>query len=124
MIDMTVVREKLAALGRLPHNWDSYGGLPIKHEIIDAVWRVLDAVKDEDVPEPHLAAGSDGGIQIEWHRSGEIEKILELEFQNHETICCLKWARKMGIEEEFDFPASDLERVRELLRWFSSKDAS
>jgi hypothetical protein len=65
-------------LSGLPENWDSYGGRPLTFE---AAFRALELLArylpSNSVP-PSVVPGSDGGVQLEWHRrAGDLEIALD-----------------------------------------------
>jgi hypothetical protein len=67
----------LSALLELPSDWDSYGGVRIKPEIVIAALNLLFETMQYDSPAPSIVPTSRGGIQLEWHRNGVD---LEVEF--------------------------------------------
>ncbi len=62
--------------GRLDHlmglseNWDGYGGVPISEETRTAVLKLLYNVLSPNDTLPSLVPGSDGAVNVEWHRPG------------------------------------------------------
>jgi len=68
------ILESIQRLSSLPEDWDSYGGRPLTFE---AAFRALEFLAgylpSNSVP-PSVVPGSDGGVQMEWHRcAGDLE---------------------------------------------------
>jgi len=57
---------KLEGFKDLELNWDSYGGLPIDHDLILQGKALLESISVADIPEPFVAPVSSGGINFEW----------------------------------------------------------
>lgn len=70
---------KLEALGRLPSNWDSYGGLSLDPASKELTLRVLGWLGFDDLPIPQVALGSGGEVHLEWRKKG---RELEVELGN------------------------------------------
>src|SRR5262245_58777229 len=66
-------RERLAELGRLDADWDSYGALPVAPQAIAAageiIGRVIDRVGVRGVPRDMMPI-ADGGVALEWRSPG------------------------------------------------------
>ena len=108
---------KIEALEDLPKNWDCEGSLPIKEAIIEAAKVFSNELGDDLVWVPDVVPMSRENLQFDWT---EGERSLELEIESPETIHYLKWDFDRGIEEEDTFPISDVEKARQLIRWFLS----
>jgi hypothetical protein len=63
---------RLDDLATLASDWDSYGAKPVAADMAIAAVRFLAevAVASPDVHQPSIVPLADGGIQVEWHRSG------------------------------------------------------
>jgi len=59
--------EEVTSLSR---NWDGYRGKAVSFRVASFAASLLERLCNEDVPAPSLVPGSDGSLQIEWHRSG------------------------------------------------------
>jgi hypothetical protein len=77
---------------RLPPDWDSYGGVPLKLDTGMFALQLLYDVMTPRVPVPLVAPTSTGGIQFEWHQDGfELELCVtapydcELSFRDRAT---------------------------------------
>jgi hypothetical protein len=62
----------MAALLRLPQNWNSYGAGPIQSAAVAAALRFLGQTMHPETPAPAVVPTSQGGVQLEWH-AGEID---------------------------------------------------
>jgi hypothetical protein len=106
---------KLEMIGRLHHNWDSYGGLPLKPEVKKLALRLLGWLGMGDLPVPAVVLGSNGTVQMEWRSNG---KELEVELRDDDTIEYLK-ASPDGTIEEGEAVQDLPRRLRELAHWLS-----
>jgi hypothetical protein len=73
------------SLSRLPQGWDSYGGTPLLHATRLRVDRFLGFIQHRDLPDPEIAIGSSGDVNVEWRFNGRelevgIRHVGELEF--------------------------------------------
>jgi hypothetical protein len=64
------VLEKLADVGSLPENWNSYGARSITAQTVAAALRLLSLIMSDVMPLPSVVPTSRGGIQLEWHTRG------------------------------------------------------
>lgn len=60
------MEELLRRFAELAEDWDSYGGSPISHDIIDEARKILTAGINLNLPPAWAAPGGDGGIGIQW----------------------------------------------------------
>jgi hypothetical protein len=89
--------EKVAALGALPENWNSYRSRPIDIDTAGfAVCTLLNNLQHDD-PMPSIVPTSNGGIMVEWHVAGVD---LEIDFRSP-TWVQLSF-EKDGTESEVD----------------------
>lgn len=63
------LKDRLNELVALPHGWDGYTGSPVSFQCASFVANMLERLYQEDVPTPSLVPGSDGSLQVEWHRN-------------------------------------------------------
>jgi len=71
--------EKIALLGSLPENWNSYRSQPINIETAGfAICTLLNHLQHDD-PMPSVVPTSGGGILVEWHVAGVD---LEIDFRS------------------------------------------
>lgn len=61
---------KLEAIGKLPENWDSYDGMPLKREAKEMAVRILEQLRHTNMPSPNVGLGSAGTIHLEWRSAG------------------------------------------------------
>ena len=60
---------KLDELTSLPLGWDGYCGRPVSFQSANFVANMLESLFQDNVPAPSLVPGSDGSLQVEWHRN-------------------------------------------------------
>jgi hypothetical protein len=63
------LRERFNEITSLPRGWDGYSALPVSFSCAQFAVNLIERLYDPDVPRPSLVPGSDGTVQIEWHRS-------------------------------------------------------
>lgn len=63
------LRDRLDELTSLPVGWDGYNGRPVSCQTAHFVINMLERLCQDGVPAPHLVPGSDGSLQVEWHRN-------------------------------------------------------
>jgi hypothetical protein len=57
-------------LGKLKPGWDGYSGGSVPFSIARFSAELLQRIFNANLPPPSLVPGSDGSVQIEWHRNG------------------------------------------------------
>ena len=110
---------ELNELAKLQPNWDGYGASRISPPIIDAARRFIDRLPESVPSPPAIVPMSPGNLQLEWH---EGERVLELEFETPDTIHYLQWDPSEHVEEEDTFPATDVGKAIQLIRWFTKSE--
>lgn len=58
------------SLTKLAAGWDGYAGQPVSFGCAQFAAQLLERLCDDAVPPPSLVPGSDGTLQLEWHRNG------------------------------------------------------
>ncbi len=109
------IEQRLDELGRLPPNWDGYGAPPIDPNIVAAARSFTRSLPENIAVRPQVVPISSGNIQFEWHHGS---KVLELEFEDAQTIHYLQWHPEAGVEEEGTSSVTDIDRAVELIQWF------
>ncbi len=117
----TEVERQLRELDGLQPNWDGYGASAIDRVVIQAACAFTRALPADVKVAPRVVPMSDGNLQLEWHCG---TRILELEFENSDTIRYLQWHPDEGLEEESTFPVLDIDSAVELIRWFEAGAAA
>lgn len=117
-----VVAFRAQKLGQLPLGWDGEGGPPPLPEVISAVARLFNQLRDilpPEPPEPFVCPVPGGGIQIEMVSS---DKDLEIMFASPSSILFLKEEAAAGdrAPEYGELGAGDVRKVRELIQWVTS----
>lgn len=64
------VVNQLKALQLLQFNWDSYGGVPVRGEVLRSAANLLCEMAGKRTPVPSVVPTSDGSVQVEWHTRG------------------------------------------------------
>jgi len=64
-----ILEERLNELTSLPTGWDGYRGKPVSFQCAYFVANMLERLYQPNVPAPSLVPGSDGSLQVEWHRN-------------------------------------------------------
>jgi hypothetical protein len=111
------VEKALDKLAAYEPNWDGYGAPAIRRDVIAAARTFVRALPADLPRPPHVVPMSPGNLQFEWHDG---PKVLELEFEDANTIHYLQWDPANGLEEEGTFPVTDVETAVGLIRWFTS----
>ena len=63
-------RDDIFKLTKLSYGWDGYDGIPVKTEIADFAIRIINEIVCFDMSRPSVVPGSDGTLQLEWHKNG------------------------------------------------------
>ena len=66
---VTELRDRFDELTSLPRGWDGYAGRPVSFTCAQFDANLIERLYVEGVPAPQLVPGSDGTVQIEWHRN-------------------------------------------------------
>ena len=53
----------------LPDGWDSYGAKQVKPRAVEKMLETLMSILEPNTPTPAVVPTSQGGVQVEWHRS-------------------------------------------------------
>ncbi len=114
---VTAVGDELQRLSKLTNNWDGYGAPPLDKNIIDVACQFIKKLPENLACRPRVVPMAPGNLQFEWHHG---RKVLELEFEDPQTIHFLQWDPAADVEEEDSFPASDIARAVGLIQWFTS----
>ena len=61
---------RIGDLISLPIGWDGYNGKPVSWQCAQFAMEILQRLYRENVPPPSIVPGSDGSLQMEWHRNG------------------------------------------------------
>lgn len=66
---MAQLRDRFMEVTELPRGWDGYSGRPVSFQVASFAANLLERLCRDDVPAPSIVPGSDGSLQIEWHRN-------------------------------------------------------
>jgi hypothetical protein len=108
---------ELDRLAALSANWDREDAPQIDRRIIDAAKVFVRSLPENLAYRPNVVPMSPGNLQLEWHHG---QKVLELEFENPQTIRFLQYDPNAGIEEEDSFGVDEVEKAVDLIQWFMS----
>ena len=108
---------ELDRISQLPAGWDGYRAPIIDAGIVAAARKFVAALPENLASRPLVVPMSGGNLQFEWH---EGEKILELEFENAQTIRYAQWHPQAQVEEEDSFAVTDTDKAVNLIQWFMS----
>lgn len=64
-----ILRDRFDELVSLPVGWDGYNGRPVSFTCAQFAANLIESLCDDGLPPPSLVPGSDGTLQIEWHRN-------------------------------------------------------
>ncbi|UIY25901.1 hypothetical protein LZK76_10920 [Rhizobium leguminosarum] len=99
-------------LASLEKGWDGYQGRPVIFTVATFAANLLERICIEGISEPALVPGSDGTMQIEWHKNGFD---VEIDVLGPNKVVAMRYDHKSGQEEvvelENDFSV--------LLTWMS-----
>jgi hypothetical protein len=60
--------ERLRHLLDLPADWDSYGAVPVRADVVQQAAHLIRDWLTEGIPAPQIVPTPDGGVQLEWHQ--------------------------------------------------------
>ena len=63
------LRKKFDEICSLPEGWDGYAGFPVSFSNASFAADLLERLYSDGVPPPSIVPGSDGSLQLEWHRN-------------------------------------------------------
>lgn len=118
---------KLDGFKDLKRNWDSYGGLPIRPEIIAAAHEFLDNMPT-DLEFSNVVPCGSGSVGFEWQRDGrelslDIETPATMGYLTYDPTREVELAGRSEIRADLDrydedtYPLADHARSEELIRW-------
>ena len=64
------IENRFHEITTLPHGWDGYSGEPVSKQCAHFAKSMLEQLWVDGVPPPSIVPGSDGSLQVEWHRNG------------------------------------------------------
>ncbi|WCL54406.1 hypothetical protein [Gimibacter soli] len=114
---MSVLRPRFDELTALPRGWDGYQGVPVSWSCAEFAANILDRLNEEYVPPPSLVPGSDGTVQIEWHRNGYD---VEIHVLAPNKVNAYRYDRNSGHEEEFNL-TNDFSSVQNWVKQLSNR---
>lgn len=92
---------RLDHLMELRSNWDGYGGVPVSEETRTIVLKLLYNVLSPSDAIPSLVPGTNGAVNVEWHRQG---LTFEVEVEPSGRLCAYYFDEERGgVEWEGDY---------------------
>ena len=64
------IRDDIFRLTELSDGWDGHDGIPVKTEIAYFAIQIIKEIVCLNMPKPSVVPGSDGTLQLEWHKNG------------------------------------------------------
>ncbi len=106
-IDLQGRFDELTALNK---GWDGYAGLPVSFNCALFAANLIERIFVADVPKPALVPGSDGTVQIEWHRS---QFDIEIHVLGPNELIANRYDHRTGCNEELELEND----FSELAKW-------
>jgi hypothetical protein len=106
--------QRLDYLMALPENWDGFGGVAVSEETRTRVFKLLDAVTSPRDVLPSLVPGTDGSVNLEWHRP---DLFFEICVEPSGHVTAYFHDVKAGDEREMDYHSIE-PRVGDLIARF------
>jgi len=102
---LAAVHRRLESFARLPANWDGEGAHVTSGLALGAAHDLLARVGVDGVPQPFVAAATDGGVLFEWESDG-MAVLVELEPRGHRHLTIsdragrFAWEGRLGDEPD------------------------
>jgi hypothetical protein len=93
------LRDRFDKLTALPVGWDGYAGRPVSFQCANFVANMLERLHQDNVPPPSLVPGSDGSLQVEWHRNNFS---VELDVLGVQNVVATRVDRQTDVEETIE----------------------
>ncbi len=106
------LKSRFDELTSLKHGWDGYNGLPVSFTCADFAAAILERLCISDVPAPSLVPGSDGTLQIEWHRN---QFDVEIDVLGANNVVASRYNYMTEIEESIELQSD----FSEIVEWIS-----
>ncbi len=93
------LKDRFDDLSSLSKGWDGYRGQAVKFTCAQFAANLLERLFDSNLPPPSLVPGSDGTIQIEWHRN---QYDIEIDVLAPYEVVATRFDKVSGLSEELD----------------------
>ena len=90
------LEKRLNDLTGLPVGWDGYMGKPVSFQCANFAAHILVRLCRNNVPAPGLVPGTDGSLQIEWHRN---KFDVEIDVLGAKNVIATRLNHETGMEE-------------------------
>jgi hypothetical protein len=104
---------KLNELTALPVGWDGYAGRPVSFDSAYFTVNMLERLNTDGVPVPSIVPGSDGSLQVEWHRK---MFDVELDVLGPQNVVATRINRSTGDVNEIEIQSD----FSEILPWIAA----
>lgn len=109
--------KKIEYMSLVKENWDGFGGLPVKPDVIEAAKNIIKNVPES--PEFTVEPLSRGGIQLEF---GTNSRMIEISIEDASSIEYFKYDIAKDVNSEGQCDIDDYEQVRFLIIWVNGYD--
>jgi hypothetical protein len=90
---------RLNELTALTHGWDGYQGVPVSWNCATFAANLLERIYVAGLSAPSLVPGSDGTIQIEWHKN---DYDIEIDILGANKVIATKYDHRSDAEDVLD----------------------
>ena len=121
-----ILKKRFDDICSLPVGWDGYAGCPVSFNTAIFAANLLERLYLDGVPEPTLVPGSDGTLQMEWHRNQfdvEIDVLGPYEVLATRTDHANNTEQEIELESDFSVLAdwiSDLKAIDDEIEQFAA----
>lgn len=113
MVQQTSLKNKFEDIENLTQNWDGYGAVPIKEEIIETAEKFIADLPAEITDHMLIVPKTQGKMQLEWNLGLQT---LEIEFTTKDLIKMLLWTQTN--EQIKIFRKPDWPKVKKAIKKF------
>jgi len=96
---MADLQERLDEITSLPRGWDGYDGRPVSFNAALFAANLIERLFVAGVPSPDVVPGSDGTLQIEWHRN---QYDIEIDVLGPYEVVAYRRNQRTGNEQELE----------------------
>ncbi len=93
---MRALEDRFNELTSLTAGWDGYDAGPVSFTCAKFAASILERLCNSDVPAPSLVPGSDGTLQIEWHRN---QYDIDIDVLGPNNVVAIRFDHEINEEE-------------------------
>jgi hypothetical protein len=93
------LKDRFDEITSLPRGWDGYDGRPVTFNTAQFAANLIERLFIAGVPTPNVVPGTDGTVQIEWHRN---QYDIELDVLGPYEIVAFRRDQRTGDEQELE----------------------